>query len=279
MSCTAYSLIRQEPWYRRDAFAAGLAACGYQVRHGRPQLGRPGDVLLLWNRYGEYHDLALMFEARGGTVIIAENGYLGRGGSAPKFDVRKTPQPGHYYALALGGHNGQGWTPADDGARFRQLGVELKPWRETGEHILVCPNRSFGIPGRMMRHDWGEATARRLAQQQGRPVRLRPHPGNDAPQHVLADDLAGAWAVVIWSSSAGVHALAAGIPVICESPFWILKSAACTGLAEVDRGAQPARLAAFERLACAQWTLDEIATGAPFKQLLDHAAMGHKATA
>lgn len=264
----AYSQIRQDPWYRCDAFEQGLAACGYEVRRARPQKALPGEVLLIWNRYGEVHDVATMFESGGGTVLVAENGYLGAGGTSPKFDVCKSPQPGHYYALSRSGHNGQGWTPAGDPHRFERLGVELKPWRQAGEHILVCPNRSFGVPGRFMRHDWGERTTQWLRETQKRPVILRHHPGNTAPRRPIAADLDGAFACVIWSSSAGVHALATGIPVICDAQHWILKGASCANLAQIARGEFPDRRPAFEKLASAQWTLDEIASGEPFKRLL-----------
>ncbi len=267
----AYSLIRPGPLYRHEAFLAGLKAAGWDARAARPAAPQPGELLVIWNRYGEFHELAGRFEARGGTVIVAENCYLGAGGSSPKFDIAGGVRPGHYFALAKHGHNGQGEWPDGDASRFERLGVELKPWysgsERGGDYILVCPNRSFGIPGRMMRHDWGERTAERLRGER-RPVRLRPHPLNSAPEIPLAEDLAGARAVVIWSSSAGVHALAEGIPVVCEAGHWILKSAACRTLAEVDAGALPERRPAFERMAWAQWTLEEIATGMPFRRLL-----------
>ena len=276
---TAYCLIRKQPVYRQDAFVAGLKSAGFDVRVGTPVEPRPDDILLIWNRYGDFAYQAQRFEKAGARVLVAENGYMGAGGTAPKFDVTAGPQAGHYYALALGHHNGRGVWPTGDGSRWAALGVPLKPWGH-GDYVLVCPNRSFGEPDRLMPSDWGELTVRALAKVTQRPVRLRQHPGNSTPARPLAEDLAGAHAVVIWHSSAGVHALVQGVPVVCMGPWWICKDASFDTLDAVQGGAwdQPwdtmyldmFRLKALQRMAWAQWTIDEIASGEPFKRLLWH---------
>lgn len=228
-------------------------------------------MLVIWNRYGANHEEALHFERLGGTVLVAENGYLGEGGRSPKFAVHpKGPTPGDYYALALGFHNGAGrWPvpdPIDGAGRFAKLAVALRPWRQEGEHILVCPNRAFGVGAQVMRPDWGEQCAARLRKQTKRPVRVRPHPGNNAPARPLEADLEGAWAVVVWSSSVALHALAAGIPTYIEAPHQIVKGASARG--PVDSPQLPERLPHFERMAWAQWTCAELETGEPFIRLL-----------
>lgn len=264
-------MLRSEPWYRRQAFEQGLVNAGYQVVQGEPARGAPGEVLCIWNRYGHWHDVATRFERDGGTVVVAENGYLGAGGTSPKFDVHpKGPQPHHYYALGIGFHNGRGTWPTGGPERFEALGVDLKPWRTQGEHVLVCANRSFGVPPQVMPPDWAERCAERLRRQTKRPVRIRSHPGNDEPRRPLAVDLEGAWAVVIWSSSCGVHALAAGIPVYVEAPYWVMKGASASG--PIDAPVMPERRPHFERMAHAQWQLQEIETGEPFRRLLLRAA-------
>lgn len=254
----AYVGIRTEPHYRRDAFIAGLSAAGYEIAPG-PAQGRPGDLYVIWNRYSEWHNQACRFEAAGGTVIVAENGYVGKGGVSPHSMKDRDP-----YALARSYHNDATVIPEGGPERWDALGVDLKPWRTGGQHVLVCPNRSFGIPGRMMPSDWANDVVRRLAKLTQREIRVRPHPGNSAPKKPLADDLAGAWCTVIWSSSAGVHSLIAGVPVICEAPYWIAKGAAGINIAQIESPPMPDRLPALRRLAWAQWSLAEITAGAPF---------------
>ncbi len=260
----AFNLIRHDPVYRHDAFTAGLKAVGYDVVIGQPVKIQPGDVLLTWNRYGANHDLACRFEKVAGChVLIAENGYIGLGGISPhNMPWRNT------YALARGAHNDDQVIPWATPERWRALGVDLKPWRTDGGHVLVCPNRPFGVPGRMMPPNWSNEVVDRLKKLTKRPIRLRPHPGNDPPKRPLADDLADAWACVIWSSSAGVHALCHGIPTISCAPAWIAHGAAGHDLADIEAPPMPDRLPAMERLACGQFGLSEISDGTAFRAVL-----------
>ena len=259
-------MIRADPFYRRDAFTRGLEACGYQVRPTRPQTINRGDLLIIWNRYSDGHQMANQFEQAGGMVLVAENGYIGRGGQSPHSMEKRDP-----YALAWGWHNDETTIAGPREDRFAALGAEVKPWRTSGGHILICPNRSFGAPGRAMPADWVASVGGRLRGITKREIRVRPHPGNNAPGKPLQADLEGAHACVIWSSSAGVHALLAGIPVVCEAPFWVARSATHAMWFE-DMNVGPMMTAcrsdALQKLAWGQWFVDEIADGTAFKALL-----------
>jgi hypothetical protein len=254
----AWSLIRESPVYRREAFARGLQKAGFTVSATfPPEKGvERGDVLVIWNRYGQWHDVATRFERQGGTVLVAENGYVGNDRSNRQV-----------YALARDAHNGAGCWYLGGPERWAALSISIAPWREAGDHVLVCPNRSFGMPGFIMPPNWPEAVVEQLKQYTRRPIRLRPHPGNGPPRTPLAADLRNAWAVVIWSSSAGCEALLAGIPVICMAPWWIAKGAAGESLKEVDNPPMPDRMAALEKLAWAQFSVAELESGEPFKLL------------
>jgi hypothetical protein len=202
--------------------------------------------------------MAQRVERAGGVVIVAENGYLGAGGTSPKFDVHPGgPKPHHYYALARGYHNDFDTVKRGTSARFYALSVDIKPMRDGGEYVLICPNRPFGVPERMMHPDWAQRASERWKKTQPLPVRIRSHPGNDAPKHALAADLENAARVVVWSSSAGVHALIEGIPVTCEAPHWICKT--------------DDRLTALHTMAWGQWTLSEIENGTAFRHVLSDA--------
>lgn len=268
MRSRAFCLIRAEPHYRRDAFMSGLKAAGYDARTGAPTSVEAGDVVCMWNRYGDNHVLANRVEAAGGIVLVAENGYVGPGGDSPH-----QTNPREIYALAIGGHNGSGTWRVGGPERWDALGVDLKPWRTDGEHILVCPNRSFGRPDMMMPLGWERDVAARLARFTKRPIRIRPHPGNGAHAKPLAADLRDAWACVIWSSSAGVQALIAGVPVIYEAPHWICEDAAwhrdsLPGVESAPLNQDTFRPHAFRRMAWAQWLVSEIANGEACDHLL-----------
>ena len=254
----AYLTIRADPVYRREAFAAGLRAAGYDVRAhpGGATINR-GDILVQWNRYGEGHDLATRFESAGCQAIIAENGFLG----VDRADRR-------IYALADGHHQAGFWHVGDDD-RFGRLSIPLEPWRTSGRHILIAPNREFGMPGMIQPNMFAEHMARQLMKITDRPIKIRPHPGNNPPKIPFADDLRDCWAVVIWSSSAGVQALVAGVPVFCIAPYWVARGATFQNLKLIDNPPLDTidRAKSFHALAWAQWHLWEIEQGIPFKHL------------
>lgn len=215
-------------------------------------------MLVIWNRYAHWESAADRFEAQGGTVLVAENGY-----------VNGRHDGGDYYAIARRFHNGRGQWHVGGPERWTALGAELKPWRNDGDHILVAANRSFGARGAIMPTNWAEDVERRLKKLTKRPIVKRLHPGNNAPGVPLDRHLRNAWAVVIWSSSVGVRALIEGIPVVCEAPWWICKAAAGAALhMEVETPYMGERQAALNGLAWAQWTVNEIASGEPFRYLL-----------
>ena len=256
----AYCLLRTQPFYRHDSFVTGLRAYGFEVVCGQPTSVGPSDIMLIWNRYGENEVLADKFEAAGGTVIVAENGYLNPGGGTPKFDVYEGVQSNDHYAVAIGGHNGSGYWPNGGEERFQSLGVHLHPWQDEG-HILVCPGRDFGSRKLQPPSNWAREVVPLLKREFPKSeIRVRHHPGNGRPGRELHEDLKDCKLCVIWASSSGVHALVAGTRVRCLSPYWVCKTN--------DWWDNETRASALSRMAWAQWSVDEIADGLPFSYLL-----------
>ena len=130
----AVCMVREAPHYRRDAILKGLKEAGLEIV---PKLDRPkpGDLVVVWNRYGNYETEALRFEAAGAAVIVMENGYLGH--REDEFRKLFSTNGEQLYAMALDHHNGAGRWYVGERGRWREQGIEVKPWRETGEHILV----------------------------------------------------------------------------------------------------------------------------------------------
>lgn len=256
----AYCLVRDQPHYRREAFHAGLKAAGYSVDTSYPVRAQDGDVLVIWNRYGQFEDAAGRFEKQGGTVLIAENGYLG----ADRDGIQ-------HYALAVHQHNGAGRWPQGDGSRFAALGIEPQPWRTGGQKLVIRGQR--GIGSRLMASppNWHDLTARKLRGRTKRQIEIRPHPGGKAVTDRSHEQyLADAHALVIWSSSVGVKALVMGVPVFYDAPHWICEDAAKRGTGELESPLRDdeLRLAALERMAWAQWSVAELASGEPFDFLI-----------
>lgn len=246
---TANVLLHRSPHYRLQVYAAGFEAHGYRVVNDRNYRPDSSDVLLIWNRNPSHERTAKAYEAAGAIILVTENGYIG-----------KTK------ALARTHHAGAGEWHTGEEDRWSRLGIEVKPWRETGKHLLVLPQRSIGEPGIAMPRNWERSVSDRLRRMTDRPVLVRKHPGKNATVP-LEDDLRDAWAAVTWASGAGIKAICAGVPVFHDLKNWIGAPAATT-VFDIENPYLGDRSAMLHRLAWAQWAWSEIADGTAFGHLL-----------
>lgn len=262
----AYCLIREGPHYRRNAFLEGLRHNGFTVSVNQPPDGpHAGNVLVIWNRYGDRHFIAERFEKAGGRIVVAENGYMGRDAQGRQF-----------YALSADWHQRplievRSQKAEGRSSRFDALGIPLAPWREKGEHILICSQRCFGVPPHAHERKWPGQMANELRRYTKRPIRIRWHPEDkgvppaDRTKRRLEEDLVGCHAVVVWSSTAGVKSLIAGVPVFRCGPDFIAQDAAPLGIDAIEQPWMGDRMPALERAAWGQWSVDEIESGTPFR--------------
>ncbi len=239
--------IRKEPHYRREAFERGLQRVGFTIGELKAP-SSSSDWLVLWNRKrGDDERRADAWEAAGGTVIVAENGYLAK--------TEKT-----HYSISVHGHTGSGWFPVGDEDRFSPLGFEIKPWRRDfkkhGE-IVVRAQRGIGSTLMASPPNWAEKKAAELRRGFTIPVRVVPHPGDKNKALIDAASLVRADMLYVWSSALGVRALVEGIPVDWSAPHWICESWIGGG-----------REQALHRMSHNQWHFDEIATGEPFARII-----------
>jgi hypothetical protein len=264
---TAVCLIRMQPHYRHEAFRAGLQRLGFTVSQApKVKPDNPDDVLCIWNRSPQYDPVAVRYERAGCRVIIAENGYL----NARDEDGQQ------WFSLALGQHNGRGVWFMGGEDRWSQMGVELRPWRPQGGHLLVLPQRGIGAPGIAMPRDWINTIKQTLPRMTSRPVNVRIHPGlksADPQDTELRAAWLGAHAVVTWGSGAALKAIAAGIPCFHFLPGWVGEQSS-TFLPEYPRSLEAPkmdddeRLEMFRRLAWSQWRVREIENGDALAWLL-----------
>lgn len=249
-------MIRPLPEFRLDAFRTGLERCGYAVRTAPPASAGADDLLVIWNRGRINAKLAKLYDAARASVLVAENGYLGR-----------EWRGGVWYAIARDHHNGAGAWPDGGPGRWESFGVELAPWRQDGDALVVLAQRGIGESHLCGTRAWAQQTAAALAKRTRRPVRIRWHPGEPPYRVSLEDDLRDAFAVVTWSSGAALKALLLGVPVFYGCPSWIGRDAARPLSDELESPFLGDRLPMLRRLAWAMWNVDEIATGEPFRCL------------
>lgn len=252
---------------RHDAVHDGLKVAGFSVtRHEPPTNPRPEDVLVTWNAYGNNAETMKRFR----RTVVCEEGY-----------IRHAPGcPHRYFALALNGHNGSGRWPVGDMSRLDALGIDFKPWRGNGNHILVCGQRGFGYNAMAMPDTWPDRIYDRLRAMTKRPLWYRPHhkrarrPTQKTYDRVcsheepLRQHLVNCWAVVVYTSNAATEALIDGVPAFYDGPHIVTEGASIKGVEAVDHPRYRDRAPAFIKLSWAQWNLEEIRAGAPFARLL-----------
>lgn len=157
-------------------------------------------------------------------------------------------------------HDGEG---ESDGKRFDALRLDIKPWRTTGSHIVICPQSDqfmrdvIEYPG-----NWLHDTLKALRQLTDRELRVRPWQGNKREWYrTLPDDLADCWALVTYSSASAVTAILSGVPAICTAEDTIARTMAGT-LAQIEAPPMPDNRREWASIvADNQWTIDEMRSG------------------
>lgn len=247
MTFYALNMLRTDIVYRRDIFDRGLRAAGYSLtdEHHKP---KKDDMLVIWNRYGRFHEMACRYEQAGAHVVVVENGYLG-----------KSWMGDEWFAMALGRHNGAGSWVASGPERWDELNVPMEPWRSASGPPVVLAQRGIGQEGVRMEMNWPA-----IAQRMYPGSRVRHHPGKSTAFAPLEQDLSNASFAITWASGAALKALLMGVPVVYGFPEWIGASA-CSMVP--NRPVHGDRLSMFRTLIWAQWRAREIATGLPFKVL------------
>jgi hypothetical protein len=229
----AYLNLRYTLPERRAMFERGLQRLGFHVEHRMPD--RATGIFVTWNRIGAADAIAGRFEDERLPVLVTENASWGN-----EFAGQR------WYHIARNRHNTAGMFKVGDEARWDRLGVGLRPWRNSGETVIL-PQRGIGSPPTAMPPGWA-------SRHKGR---VRHHPGQK--NAIALDlDLANCGRAITWGSGAAIKALMWGIPVQSDMPDWIGQQD------NTDAG----RLAMFRRLAWAQWRHEEIASGEAFEWLL-----------
>lgn len=188
--------------------------------------------------------------------VVIDSGYLHRD---------------RYFMVGLNGLNGRAKfnnfsSPMD---RWEKLGIELKPYQEGGDHILVCGQIPWDASVQAHDHErWISHTLEHLGRITKRPVRFRPHPKiSPTPMPPLEHDMERAFAVVTFSSNSAVDAAIAGLPVFAFDPGSMAWAIANRDWSYIDAPLKPPREPWAARLAYTQWTLEEMKEGEPWRHL------------
>jgi hypothetical protein len=162
----------------------------------------------------------------------------------------------------------------------RNLNLNLKPWRTSGNHILLCLQRNGGWSmGGVSSIDWMNLTIASIRKYSNRPIVVRAHPGDKKIKSILkinhknvllstkenlVDDLRGAWATVVYNSSPSVASILEGVPAFLTDTIPQHSQSfdvANTDISNIENPVMPNRQAWVERLAMCHWNFDELKSG------------------
>lgn len=158
----------------------------------------------------------------------------------------------------------------------QRLKLNLEPWTNQGQHILVCGQRDGGWAMKGVDMPvWILNTVKTIRQHTDRPVVVRPHPKNPirpelirqfanvslSQNQLLQQDLQNAWASVFFNSSSCVASVLAGVPVFAEDPDCVAWTVANHDLSAIEKPLRPERQQWLYDLSAAHWTDDESRAG------------------
>ena len=161
------------------------------------------------------------------------------------------------------------------------LGLQEKPYRTSGDHILICLQRNGGWS--MKNYDvmqFCHDTISRLRQYTDRPIVVRGHPGDkksqfyiklnlpnvriSQPGTTIQQDLANAWATVIYNSSPGVASLIEGVPVFqmdADPDYSMYSEVANFFLENIENPTLHDRQDWLEKISMCHWNFAELKSG------------------
>jgi hypothetical protein len=165
----------------------------------------------------------------------------------------------------------------------QRLNLNMRPWRSTGDHILVCGQRDGGwsMKGVDM-PSWTMQTVKQIRQHTNRRIVVRPHPRFPMSMQLfrgipnvtvstgttLEQDLKNAWASVFFNSSSCVASILAGVPVFAGDTDCVAWDISNKDLAGIETPALVDRAQWLYDLSAAHWTDAESQSGAIYQKFL-----------
>lgn len=175
--------------------------------------------------------------------------------------------------------------------RSKIIDISLKPWTNSGNHILICGQHRLSEQWkhRISQEDWATNVIKSIKKHSTKQIIVRPHPRDYAwvekiknlgvkikiPKKIshtyddfdFEDDLLNSWAVVSPTSNTGSQAIISGIPAFVEkdSLAWPVGNHTFDKINDPFR---PNREQWLEELCHTEWTLEEIESGLPISRIL-----------
>ena len=199
---------------------------------------------------------------------------------------------GTTWKVGLNGINRTGYfgDSGNDSTRANSLGLVCKPWRSSGDFILICGQHDKSLQWQNMPRmsQWVMDTIEEIQRHTDRPIYFRPHPRcrldaiehqyrnvyRQEPRHVPGSydsfDMGfdNVWATISYSSNPGIHSTIAGVPAFVSQDSLAYDAANDIDfLHDIENPFTPERQQWLNDYAWTEFTVDEISAGIPLKRL------------
>jgi len=275
---TQYGAINSKPVF--DAFRTGCRSLGFITDDNT----NDADVDVIWSvlfsgRMAPNKTIWDRNRRMDKPTIVLEVGGIKRGTT---------------WKVGLNGINRTGYfgNSGNDSTRVDSLGLVCKPWRSSGDFILICGqhDKSLQWQGMPSISNWVMNTIEEIQRHTDRPIVFRPHPRCPLPEierefkNVRRQDpvkidgtyddfdmhFNNVWATISYSSNPGIHSILNGVPAFV-GPSSLAYPAAndIDFLHDIEDPLMPNRQQWLNDYAWTEFTLNEISQGIPLKRLTD----------
>ena len=263
-----------------DKFIKSLRASGEQVWENKQ--APDADVAVIWSvlwqgRMRKYKDIWDRYRKANKPVIVIEVGGIKR---------NKT------WKIGINGVNREAdfANQTVDGERWKKFDTTLKPWKQTGNDIIICGQHTNSHQWRNNppMSKWFDEKITEIRKYTERPIVVRPHPRNhveiDTTKYKdvkivgpkrdrntyddtdLAERLNSAWALVSYSSNPAITAAMHGIPVYVSEAS-LSHEIGNRSFENINNPNMPDRQKWANRLSYTEWWTEEIEEGRPWKRI------------
>jgi len=267
---TQYGALNSKPVF--DAFANSLNNNGHDVAYN----DLSADINVIWSVLfnGRMAGNKAVWEQQKPTIVL-EVGGINRGTT---------------WKVGLNGINRDAYfgPSGNSSDRMRLLGLQVKPWKYDGEHILIAGQHDKSLQWKDMpaMATWVHDTITFIRAQTDRPIIFRPHPRCPLPaiehdfKHVKRQEplqIKGSyddfdmqfdniWATVSWSSNPAIHSIIDGVPAF-TGPSSLAFDVAEQNLRNIENPLYGDRTQWLNDYAHTEYTIEEISKGIPLKNL------------
>ncbi len=272
-----------------DNFCQGVIACGDTVIAHQGMTAIPCDVALIQGFVHEHGKQAPHLQLRKDAIDLQKrNGKRSLIVDSNLFLYKDTTNSKRYLRYSFDGvfpTTGFYFDRDIDPARWQEisnnLGLSLKPYRKSGNHILICLQRNGGWSMRGLNVvDWMNQTISNIRKYSDRPIVVRKHPGDKKISSILKinhknvqissegknliDDFNNCWATVVYNSSPSVASLIEGIPTFLTDPqpqHSQTYGVANIDISNIENPKMNDRQPWIERLSMCHWNFEELKSG------------------